>query len=131
MLIRKITLLFRHLQTIFEGSLFTLFFSVVVDFDGEDYDGADGGDGVGDYERYVVKKDTLNHEQYRSESKHEECGEGYAISIASADCGDGLREIPEYHADGGCVADYIYYYFHYQSLVLEGHCLERSCSGIL
>ena len=79
--------------------------AVVVDFDSEDDDGADGSDYVCDYNGPVAEHDALDDEEDGSESEHAECGECDAVGVACPDCGDGLGEVSEDHAESCGVAD--------------------------
>ncbi len=71
---------------------------VVVELDGEDYYGADGGYGVGDDNGDVAEQDSLNHEEDRAKTKHQKCRHGNAIGVTRADSGYRLRQITEDHA---------------------------------
>lgn len=88
--------------------LFSLFHAVVVDLDGKHDGRRNGGDGVRDHQRLVEEQDALDHEKDASEPKQEEGWEGDTVGVAGADGVDGLREIAADHADGGCIADYVY-----------------------
>lgn len=78
-----------------------------MDFDGEDDDGADGGDGIGDHQRDVGEHDALNHKQHRPESEHQEGRKRDAIRVACAYRPDRLRQIAKDHADRSRIANYI------------------------
>ncbi len=79
-----------------------------MDFDDEDYYGADSGDRVGDDDGDVAKKDSLDYEEHRAQTKHKECRHGNTIRISRTDSGYRLRQIAKNHAEGCSIACYIY-----------------------
>lgn len=78
---------------------------VVIELDAEDNHRANCGDDIGDYQRPVIQDKSLNDKEDRAEPEHAESGQGDAIGVASADSDDSLRQVAEYHADTGGVAD--------------------------
>ena len=89
-------------------NLFSLFHPVIVDFDYENDYRRHRRDKISDYKRPVVNHESLDYEKDTSESKQKECWHSYTVGVAGADGVDGLREIAADHADGGCIADYVY-----------------------
>lgn len=80
-------------------SLFLFVFEiVVVDFDGEDYDGRGGGNQVGKEQRQVVDEYALHGEECTAKSHEQECRQGYSVSVTCLDCVYRLWHIAQNHA---------------------------------
>lgn len=80
---------------------------VIVDFDAEDDGGACESDDISDSEGNVAPQESVDHKEERAEPHHRECHHRYSVGVACADGHYGLRQIAEYHAYAGKVAEYI------------------------
>ena len=80
-------------------------FAVVMDFDGEDNNGANRGYDVGNDQRHIVEQQALDYEQHRAGAESQKRRHGYAVGLARAYGGYGLGQIAAYHANGGKVAE--------------------------
>jgi len=83
----------------------SLFATVVVDFDSEDYHRADGSDYIGYDQRPIAEGNTLNDKEYTAKTKHTERRERDTIGIAGLYSHDSLRHIAEYHTQTGRITN--------------------------
>ncbi len=84
-----------------------------MDFDGEDYNGADSGYCVGDHYGDVSKKDSLDYKENGAKPQHKECWHGNPVGITRTDGCYRLRQIAKDHAKSSPIACYIYYRIHH------------------
>ena len=85
------------------GGLF-LFEIVVVHFYGEDDSAHGGGAEVAEEERPIFAQQALDAEKHATDAHQQECAEGDVIGFAGFERLDGLRQIAEHHANGGCIS---------------------------
>jgi hypothetical protein len=61
---------------------------------------------------------SLQHERQAAYAHHKEGGQGNAIGITCADSSNCLRQVSQYHANGGNIATNLKYYTLFHKIVV-------------